>query len=101
MPTYTYRCKDCTYQYDAMQSMKAAPHAHCPKCSGSVARLIGSGAGILFKGSGFYVTDYRKSKNNSNDNAKSNTSQKSDTNSSSANKTTTASAKPKDSASKA
>lgn len=60
MPTYTYQCKDCKHRYDVMQSMKEDPHTTCPECSGSIARLIGAGAGILFKGSGFYVTDYRK-----------------------------------------
>jgi len=59
MPTYTYQCADCEHSYDAFQSMKADPDTVCPECNGKVERLIGAGAGIVFKGSGFYVTDYR------------------------------------------
>lgn len=59
MPTYTYRCQDCSQEYDAYQSMMEDPHTDCPSCNGRVQRLIGAGAGILFKGSGFYVTDYK------------------------------------------
>ena len=58
MPTYTYRCADCAHEYDEFQPMKAEPDTVCPSCQGRVDRLIGAGAGILFKGSGFYVTDY-------------------------------------------
>ena len=61
MPTYSSRCTECGHEYDAFQSMKDDPHTECPKCGGKVERLIGGGAGIGFKGSGFYVTDYRKS----------------------------------------
>ena len=60
MPTYTYRCKDCQHEYEAFQSIKEEAHKICPQCKGAVIRLIGAGAGIVFKGSGFYVTDYRK-----------------------------------------
>ena len=60
MPTYAYRCKDCNHQYEVFQSIKQNPHETCPECNGSVIRLIGAGAGILFKGPGFYSTDYRK-----------------------------------------
>lgn len=59
MPTYSYRCADCGHEYDAFQNMRENPHTECPQCKGRVERLIGAGAGILFKGSGFYVTDYR------------------------------------------
>ena len=61
MPTYTYQCRDCGHKYDAFQSMKDDPHTECPACKGHVDRLIGAGAGIVFKGTGFYVTDYKKS----------------------------------------
>ncbi|HBS04725.1 MAG TPA: FmdB family transcriptional regulator [Leptospiraceae bacterium] len=61
MPTYSYRCTKCGHEYDAFQSMKDDPHTECPECGGKVERLIGGGAGIVFKGSGFYVTDYKKS----------------------------------------
>jgi putative FmdB family regulatory protein len=61
MPTYEYVCKDCGHEFEAFQSMSAAPLEECPECEGSVQRLIGTGAGLLFKGSGFYQTDYRSS----------------------------------------
>jgi|GEM_PF-362002 len=65
MPTYTYQCADCGHTYDAFQSMKVDPDVECPECKGRVDRLIGGGAGILFKGSGFYVTDYKNQKSSS------------------------------------
>ena len=61
MPTYEYQCDSCHYRFEQFQSIKAEPIKTCPKCQASVHRLIGSGAGILFKGSGFYQTDYRSS----------------------------------------
>lgn len=60
MPTYSYQCKDCGHRYDAFQSISADPDTDCPKCGGAVQRVIGGGSGIVFKGSGFYVTDYKK-----------------------------------------
>ena len=65
MPTYDYRCKACGHQYEAFQSITADPLTECPVCKGPVERLIGSGAGLVFKGSGFYITDYKNSKNGS------------------------------------
>jgi len=60
MPTYDYICEDCDYQFELFQSITARPIRKCPKCGKlSVQRLIGAGAGIIFKGSGFYETDYR------------------------------------------
>ncbi len=59
MPTYEYECKKCKRTFDVFQSITAKPLQKCPKCKGSVRRLIGRGAGIIFKGSGFYQTDYR------------------------------------------
>ena len=59
MPTYDYECSACEYQFEKFQSMTEKPIAKCPKCGGKTRRLIGAGAGILFKGSGFYQTDYR------------------------------------------
>ena len=60
MPTYEYICDDCQHQFEQFQSIKARPIRKCPKCGRlSVQRLIGAGAGIIFKGSGFYQTDYR------------------------------------------
>jgi putative FmdB family regulatory protein len=59
MPTYEYECEKCGHRFELFQSMSDAPRKRCPKCRGKVRRLIGTGAGMIFKGSGFYVTDYR------------------------------------------
>ena len=59
MPTYEYKCLKCGLRFDVIQSMQDAPLKKCKECHGKVKRLIGSGAGIIFKGSGFYCTDYR------------------------------------------
>jgi putative FmdB family regulatory protein len=59
MPTYEYQCKKCRHKFEAFQKISARPLATCPKCKGSLKRLIGLGGGIIFKGSGFYTTDYR------------------------------------------
>jgi len=59
MPTYEYRCKTCSYDFETFQKMTDEPVKICPKCGGKVERLISAGGGLLFKGSGFYITDYR------------------------------------------
>jgi putative FmdB family regulatory protein len=59
VPTYEYECQKCGHRFEAFQSMKDAPLSRCPKCRGKVKRLISGGAGLIFKGSGFYLTDYR------------------------------------------
>lgn len=60
MPTYEYACKACGYKFEKFQSIMAPPLKKCPKCArSSVRRLITGGAGVIFKGSGFYQTDYR------------------------------------------
>ena len=60
MPTYEYRCPDCEHAFEQFQSITAKSIRKCPQCSGNnVKRLIGSGAGVIFKGNGFYQTDYR------------------------------------------
>ena len=67
MPTYEYECAKCEKTFEAFQSMKADAYKSCPKekCrmkswgKGKVKRLLGAGAGLIFKGSGFYITDYR------------------------------------------
>jgi putative FmdB family regulatory protein len=60
MPTYEYICNNCQHEFEQFQSMKARPIRKCPECGKrNVQRLIGAGAGIIFKGSGFYQTDYR------------------------------------------
>ena len=59
MPTYEYKCLDCGIQFDRFQGITEDPIQECPECSGQTKRLIGAGAGLIFKGSGFYITDYR------------------------------------------
>lgn len=60
MPTYEYKCNACGHRFELFQSMKADPVRTCPKCGKrKVERLIGTGAAVVFKGSGFYQTDYR------------------------------------------
>lgn len=60
MPTYEYLCQNCGHQLEQFQSITARPLRLCPKCGRKqLKRLIGAGAGILFKGNGFYQTDYR------------------------------------------
>ncbi len=60
MPTYDYRCDACEHEWEVFQSITAKPLRKCPKCGRLKARRkIGSGAGIIFRGSGFYQTDYR------------------------------------------
>ena len=60
MPTYEYECQKCHHHFELFQSIKDKPKKTCPKCRGRVKRLVGTGAGLIFKGSGFYITDYRK-----------------------------------------
>ncbi len=62
MPTYEYRCNHCEHEFEVFQSIKAGPLKKCPECGKSVKRLISRGAGIIFKGTGFYQTDYRSQK---------------------------------------
>ncbi|MFO0911078.1 MAG: FmdB family zinc ribbon protein [Isosphaeraceae bacterium] len=60
MPTYDYICDSCKHEFEAFESIKADPQSQCPECKEStLRRKIGAGAAILFKGSGFYQTDYR------------------------------------------
>ena len=60
MPTYEYECKACNHRFEELQSFSDAPLKKCPACKKKkLQRLIGTGAGIIFKGSGFYQTDYR------------------------------------------
>ena len=60
MPTYDYECTGCGHRFEKFQSIMAGGTRRCPKCKeGKLKRLIGSGGAILFKGSGFYSTDYR------------------------------------------
>ena len=66
MPTYGYECSTCKHSFDAFQKITADPLKSCPKCGNAVRRLIEGGVGIIFKGSGFYTTDYKKSSSGDN-----------------------------------
>ena len=59
MPTYEYQCESCGYCFEKFQSMHDEPVLVCPKCHGKVRKLLSSSYGVIFKGSGFYVTDYK------------------------------------------
>ena len=60
MPTYEYMCENCGNEFEQFQTIKARPIRRCPKCGKTaLKRLIGVGAGVIFRGSGFYQTDYR------------------------------------------
>jgi len=78
MPTYEYACLKCKKEFEVFQSMKDAPLKVCT-CGkkGRVKRKIGSGAGLIFKGSGFYITDYKKTNSGSHRSSKSSSEEKS------------------------
>jgi putative FmdB family regulatory protein len=59
MPTYDYVCDKCGYEFELFQKMSDMARKRCPRCRGAIRRRIGAGSGLLFKGSGFYATDYR------------------------------------------
>jgi putative FmdB family regulatory protein len=78
MPTYEYRCKSCGHEFEEIQTMSADLLIICPKCARpTLKRLMSGGVGLVFKGSGFYSTDYKKSNTSSSANTKSDS--KSDT----------------------
>lgn len=62
MPTYDYQCDECGHRFEHFQNMSDALLETCPECGGKLRRLIGTGAAVIFKGSGFYSTDYRSSR---------------------------------------
>jgi putative FmdB family regulatory protein len=60
MPTYEYACQKCGHQFEQFQSMRDEPLKKCPQCNkAGLKRLVGGGAGLIFKGTGFYITDYK------------------------------------------
>lgn len=59
MPTYEYECEECGHVFERFQGINEDPIDRCPECEGRVRRLISSGGGLVFKGPGFYATDYR------------------------------------------
>ena len=68
MPTYDYRCDACEHRFEEFQSMTQKPLRKCPQCGkNKLQRLIGAGAGVIFKGSGFYQTDYKSTGKGSDD----------------------------------
>ncbi len=71
MPTYDYKCKECGITFELFQKMSDEPITECIKCKGKVKRLIGSGLTPIFKGSGFYETDYKNKKKTSKKESKS------------------------------
>ncbi|MFA5311526.1 MAG: FmdB family zinc ribbon protein [Candidatus Omnitrophota bacterium] len=60
MPTYEYECANCNKVFEIFQKITDDPLKKCPKCNKKIKRLIGGGSGLIFKGPGFYATDYRK-----------------------------------------
>ncbi len=60
MPTYEYECTKCGYRFEVFQRIGEEHYKKCPECSGTVRRLISGGCGLIFKGSGFYITDYKR-----------------------------------------
>ena len=59
VPTYEYECQECGEVFEKFHKMTQRPRVKCPKCGGKAKKLLGTGAGIIFKGEGFYATDYR------------------------------------------
>jgi putative FmdB family regulatory protein len=63
MPTYSYRCKSCSHEFDELQKITDEALVQCPACGkNALVRIIGGGVGLVFKGSGFYLTDYKNKK---------------------------------------
>jgi putative FmdB family regulatory protein len=60
MPTYEYECTSCKYRFEVLQSITSKPKTKCPKCGKKLKKLISSAGAFIFKGSGFYATDYKK-----------------------------------------
>jgi putative FmdB family regulatory protein len=69
MPTYDYKCLDCGFTFEHFQRISEEPLIECPKCNGHVKRLIGAGSAPIFKGTGFYQTDYKNSSKKGSDNS--------------------------------
>lgn len=60
MPTYEYKCGNCGHCFEEFQGIKEAPLETCPVCGGSLKKVLSGGAGVIYKGSGFYSTDYKR-----------------------------------------
>ncbi|MCX7983919.1 MAG: zinc ribbon domain-containing protein [Bacteroidetes bacterium] len=78
MPTYQYRCSQCNYEFEEFQSINDEPLVKCPSCTEpQLKRLLSGGTGLIFKGSGFYLTDYKKSNSSQQQNSSSSQPQES------------------------
>ncbi|MDP8208142.1 MAG: zinc ribbon domain-containing protein [Candidatus Electryonea clarkiae] len=71
MPSYTYECKECSQRFDLFHSIVDTSSRFCPECGGLAQHVISGGVGLIFKGSGYYETDYKRKKNGLNGNEKS------------------------------
>ena len=60
MPTYEYQCTSCGHAFEKFQNMTDEPLSVCPQCGKKIKRIIGAGMGVIFKGKGFYATDYKR-----------------------------------------
>ena len=60
MPMYDYKCESCGHRFEVFHKITESPEIHCPECGGAARKLVSGGVGIQFKGSGFYVNDYKK-----------------------------------------
>ncbi len=76
MPIYEYRCKKCGYKFEELVLPGEEEPKVCPKCGGELERLFGTGVGFIFKGSGFYITDYKRKEQKSSGNGESASSSK-------------------------
>ena len=95
MPTYAYECDSCGHEFEKFQSMTASVLRKCPECGErKLQRLIGPGAGVIFKGSGFYETDYRSDSYKKDASKDKESSSKSDSGSSKSDKSGDSSPKP-------
>ena len=63
MPTYDYQCQDCGHRVEYFQPITEPARTVCPRCQGRLKRMVSAGVGLIFKGSGFYITDYKKKDN--------------------------------------
>lgn len=78
MPTYDYRCNSCANEFEVFQRITAEAAANCPKCSQPARRLVSAGTSLVFKGSGFYITDYKRKGAEGAEGGKDSASEKSD-----------------------